>query len=282
MSCVHELLLVFFALVGTTVGCATHYGWKQGSARYHVVERGQLLQLVDVSIILETSNPFNGWAEPLLLQPCGSAGGVQPDVPPCWPDQERARTQELLASLYSDAPDYRGKLGLLRLARYLNRDIGTFRRAWIIGTNPLAVAFLEGPPDQIPPDVQRRLNQVRELTSGPDARASTRPTTRPGYIEVVTRSGEVVPVDLRVRDARFVTEADLNTLVDRILLYPQDMPLSGAGQRPAPGADPPHRVKVFQLSEPVSIESVMRALTEPGKLERGAKTVREAPVLIHP
>ena len=164
----------------------------------------------------------------------------------------------------------------------LGIDFGTFRRAWIIGTNPLAVAFLDGPPDQIPPDVQRRLNQVRELTGGPGARASTRPTTRPGYVEIVTRSGEVVPVDLRVRNAQFVSEADLDTRVNRILLYPENTPFLNAGERPAPGIDPPHRAKVIQLAEPQSLGSVMQTLTVPGKIENETKQASEVPVLVHP
>jgi hypothetical protein len=268
-------------VAGATVGCATHYEWKQGSGRYFAVERGQLLKFVEITVF-ETSNPFEPTAELLLLEPHGSAGWVQPDAPPGWPDQEGERTQELLASMYSGAPDYRGEPGLLRLAQYLNRDIGTFRRAWIIGTNPFAVAFLDGPPDQIPPEVQRRIDQLKDLTSRPDAKASTRPTTRPGYFEIVTRSGEVVPVDLRVRDARFVTEADLDARVDRVLLYPENMPVSNAGERTAPGINPPHRAKVIQLAQPQSLESVMRVLTVPGKIENQAKLIREVPVLVHP
>ncbi len=171
---------------------------------------------------------------------------------------------------------------MLHAAKYLNRDIGTFRKAWVIGTNPFAVAFLDGDPNQIPANVQSLIDQLRELTGRPDAKMQLKPTTRPGFFELVSASGETVSVDHRVRDARFVTEADLSAQVDTVLLYPQEMSFLGAGHRSAPGVDPPHRVKVFQLPEPVSIESVMRAMTEPGNLEREAKNVREVPVLLHP
>jgi hypothetical protein len=279
------LPLVF--IVNSTAGCGSHYEWKAGDERYWVAESGRIVQLIEVAV-RETSSPFKPWGH-VLVEPCAADEQVaasQNMKLPCWPTRGLPPAQELLATLYWKMPGYRGKPGLLLSSEKLNRDIGTFRQAWIIGTAPLAVAFLKDGPVEIP-RLARKLeararSQTTSPTTGPDAppkniKAKTWRQIAPGLFEMGWGS-ETVRTDLRQRHARLVREADLDVWADVVLLFPLEMHVSAG----LPDPPPDLRVKVVHLDKPETLRTLMEALTKSDKLARDAEQVEEVPVSLFP
>ncbi|WP_428936969.1 hypothetical protein [Fontivita pretiosa] len=135
-------------------------------------------------------------------------------------------------------PDYRQKSAVEHAARYLNRDIGAFHEAWIIGTSPLAVAFLQAAPV--------------------------------GRPELPGRVGQ--------RNARFVTEPDLDAQANVLLLFPRELVLAVDGLPGTEQVDRSQRAKLLYFKQPQTIRFLMNGLTAPRELERQASNLVEVPV----
>jgi len=176
------------------------------------------------------------------------------------PPRPAAPIRELFRVGYY-GPDFRAAGALLEAARYLNRDIGAFHEAWIIGTSPLAVAFL------------------RDGGLGGQSYLPRGATSSPYTLYLINRAGQRITLSPPARNAQFVRDIDVSEQADVVLLFPQEMRLP-YGQVPVHGTTQPRPpAKVFYLREPKSLRSLMRALIEAGELERQAKEVVEVPVL---
>jgi hypothetical protein len=211
---------------------------KEADGVYHALERGRAVKLVEI-MIQETSTPFNPVME-VLAEPCDSARECKhpSGLVPCWPRDERQRTQALLARFATQSPDYRYKRVLLHAARYLNRDVGTFRRAWIVGTSPLAVAFLQSPPNT--------------------------PVGGAGGV------GE--------RDAQLVTAQDLDAQADVLLVFPTELVLATNGLPGTEQIDARLRARICHFSERLTLRRMVLLLIDAAELERAAAHVVEVPV----
>lgn len=240
-----------------------HYEYQEGEILYFAAEGPRLIQLREVRI-RETSNPANDWGL-LLVEPCDPAYAQR--VFPCWPGQKQQRSQQLLARIQSELPDYRTCYGLLEVAKYVNRDVGAFHPTWVVGTNPLAVAFRRGTGDPKP-------YADLKLHHG----STTRPSTTPGVIEIVSRSGRTRVYDLRARHAQLVGSDDLKIEADVVLIFPRDMKLPGGHVRSEASTQPAPKLKFFYLREPSSLGTIMRQLTETNGLKRSADSFEEVPV----
>jgi len=256
-----RLTLLLSTMIACSGAACDHYIWEGAKQRYVAAERGRIVELVAVTIH-NTHDPFGPWAE-TLAEPCETVSKGEHTPVPCWPSNPLRRSQRLLEALFKVCyygPDYRSTGTLLSAAQYLNRDIGAFHEAWIIGTSPLAVAFL------------RTRSPTTRLYQPAGARS-------PVGVEIMTHSGKWVIVQGPARAAHLVRDADVEQEADTVLLFPQEMRLP-YGQVPVHGATQPRPpAKVFYLREPKSLRSLMRALIEAGELERQAKEVVEVPVL---
>jgi len=251
-----------FASLSLLAGCGW-IEWKQMPVRYYAVERGRLLELVEIHVRV-TGNPWNPWIKQ-LVEECPEGARAAPDGRPCWPRHRWAISQSLLRRIHNELD--RSVSALVKGASYLNRDIGAFHPAWIVGTRPLAVAFRQGTADPHPYDdlAQRGI--------------ATRPTTTPGVIELVSRSGEVALYDRRARHAKFVTDADMESEVDVVIVFPIEMDPREGHFPPSIPVERSPPARVFYLPQPVTLRSLMHTLTEPQGLERQAARIVEAPVV---
>jgi hypothetical protein len=109
-----------------------------------------------------------------------------------------------LAYISAHLPGHRYSEPLLHAAAYLNREVGPLRRAYVIGTKPLVVAFLEENPN---------LKAYRDA-------ATSQPTTGPGLEIMRTRRGTLIPIDNRRRDVRLVLRENLDAPVNIVLSFP--------------------------------------------------------------
>ncbi len=240
-----------------------HYKYKEGDTLYYAVERGREVRLIEIQL-WETSNPFLGSGY-LLLEPSNSTEARQSQIP-LWPADKRQRTQEYLATLAHELPHYRTRWGVLYAAQHINRDIGAFHPAWVIGTDPLVVAFRQGTAEPEPyADLARR-------------GAATRPTTTPGVIEILNRSGEGALYDRRARHVKLVTDAELECEADTVLIFPKEMTLPWVHLRTTSSTQSSPQLRVLHLREPMSLRSLMRDLTESNRLEQQAESVKDVPV----
>ena len=245
-------------LCSLAAGCAP-YDWKVAQQRYRAAEKGRSIQLMEVSIRYAMGSPWESWA-PILVEPCTSAPAAHL---PCWPDAQRRISWKLVRGIDRKTPAYRSTIALLQQARYLNREIGTFRDAWVIGTKPLAVAFFEDRPDR---EYYARL-----------ARPQTGPATGPGVDYIHTRSGEIVIRNRRARHARLVSDADLAMTVNVVLLYPDEMEFSAGGAIFPDPEQHPLRAQVLLLAQPETLGKLIEALAA-NRLQSLANLVVSVPV----
>src|SRR5688572_21885514 len=259
-------LLLVAASIPVAANLGWHYEYKQGEKVYYVMEGHRLTQLIEISLH-ETSNPFNPW-DRILVEPCADLERAEDrrSSGPCWPREQSERTQELLATLATKMPEYRDVSKLTEAGAYVNRGIGAFHPAWIIGTCPLTVAFRQGTADPDPyADLAKR-------------GVTTRPTATPGLIELVGRSGTTSLYDRRARKVDLVTDADLKNEVDVLLVFPKEM-LLPSGELPFKSSSQPSPpLKVFHLREPIPLDALMRELTDLVRLEQKARAVENIPV----
>src|SRR5690606_16924831 len=106
---------------------------------------------------------------------------------------------------------YRDVSSLFKAAEVLNREVAPFQRAYLVGTQPLAVAFFDEHPD------------VRAYRALSDP-ATTRPATRPGVYAMDGR-GTSRPdlMDLRRREVEWVSLGSHLHPANVVLLYPAEM-----------------------------------------------------------
>jgi hypothetical protein len=239
--------LVLVLLIGAiAAGCGrNYYGWTQVHGPYHVVEGGRQLELVSVGV----SDHYS--VIPIysdrLVEPCerkARSKGL-----PCWPQDEREVTPALMSRLVKDLPAYRRAEPLLHAARYLNGNVGAFKRAYLIGTRPLAVAFLDEHADA---------KAYRAL-------ASSAPTT-------ASDSGPAL------RETRLVGTTELKDMANVVLLFPDEMEVkANYSISPDPGEHALH-AKLFVLSNRQTLLQLTRAVAEPGSLTEMAEVIVEVPV----
>lgn len=173
------------ALLCVAAGCGgrgEHYGdWRIGDDHFHAAEGGRVVELRPMSVRTIEGYGMERWYDRLVEQ-CGR-GRRQPR--PCWPGEGVKPSPRLLDSVVNDLPAHRRTAALLYAARYRNREVGAGRPAWVIGTHPLAVAFLDERPD-----------------APADSPATALATGGP------------------FREARLVRDADLDNPANAVLLYP--------------------------------------------------------------
>jgi len=254
-------LLRLTLLLWLGAGCGSRIEWIEDKERYYAVERGRVLELVQVRLRW-TGNPWNPWEE-LLLEPCVRGNERAPDGLLCWPSGRRFLSQAFLRRIYEQG-GHSSAGALLYSGKRLNREVGTFRDTWVIGIHPLAFAFLDPQPDP----------------RGYDALTvpATWPTTAPGVEGVQTRSGAVVYVDKRVRYPKLVTSADLDEQANVILRYGDEV-YPGTVYDLIPGMEYPQwRARVIILHRAMPLRELMRILVDSEALEREARYVVEIPV----
>jgi hypothetical protein len=246
-----------------------HYEGKPTSIGPHfVAERGRSIRLIEAGIVYQTGNPFSdSWTE-FLVEPCESQTQAtsEPAEPalPCWPTQTWRVSQAQLSAIYNGLPDYRAPRALRSLAEQLNREVGTFRRAFIVGTSPLAIAFWNESPD---------LAMFANLK-----KPTTWPTSAPGVIVVQSGSGETITLDRRRRYVQFVSQIDLRDRANVVLVFPEELDVRTASSLLGVTGESEWRAHVFVLPEPAFIEEVIHLVTIPDQLRRRAQLVVEIPV----
>jgi hypothetical protein len=220
-------------------GCAP-YEWQRGPLRVYAAERGRTVELVEVSV-RRTKSPFHPWGTCLLeLEPCGTFPRPTTGVDmPCWPANKSRVSDALLATINWHTEGYRDPKPLLSAGKDLNRHIGAEHDAYVVGTLPLAVAFLDERPDV-------------EAYRSPQA---PEPTPGPGRKGGDMWSGG--------RRTHLVTRADLGRTANVVLLFPDEMRVrSDYGLAPDP-ATYPMRARILVLPEPATLSRLIEALGGP-------------------
>lgn len=259
-------------IAGAAAGGCGGYEWtREAEGLYYASERGRLVPLVAVSV-RGTGSPFESW-NPVLVEPCegreqGAAGGGAgpPDGMPCWPPGGRGVTQGLLATLALEMPQHRNIGPLLDASAKLNREIGTGRTAYILGTHPLVIAYLDERPDAA---------AYRQL-AGPQPW----PPQGKGVDARRLSDGSWDVYDPRERDARLVGETNLLDVQANVVLhYPEELDLKAAESVP-PRLDDPHlKARLLVMREPRPLLRLMRDVAAgPAALEAAAAITVEVPI----
>jgi hypothetical protein len=220
-------LAVGVVWVASLAGCAP-YEWQSSGRRYTAAEQGRVVHLLDISIRYTQTSAWNLYWHEWLVEPADTAGAD--DHLPRWTENKWFVNWHLLQEIDTRMPAYRAKSELLQAGEYSNREVGTFRQAWIVGTSPFAIAFL-----------------VPHPTTG----ATTFFAVAPGIDRIQTRSGGEVTVDSRKRVAQLVSEADLHTKANVVLL--------------SPSAFSPQTALLI-LHEPLELGDIVQAIAEPSRL----------------
>jgi hypothetical protein len=172
--------------------------------------------------------------------------------------------QSLLMQWYDGAPDFRKPVLLLGGAQYLNRGIGTFVQSWVVGTSPLAIAFL---------DADATAEKYSTLASSP-----AHPTTGPG-VEVVARAGKVLGVkDNRFRDAHLVTKDYLDRPVNVLLLYPVNMTVESGVPLDDPYRTTPLTMRIVIFKKALPVKRLIEYVADPSQFASVKTDVVPAPV----
>ena len=239
-------------------------GWEayQGEGCYTVAEQGRVVQLVDVDI-RPPGSPWHGWS-PVLVEPCDSQEfqNQRADVLPCWPLDKHQRKPAVLARIAKGLPGYRDRRILRNAAYLLNEDAGILHPAWIIGTQPLVLTFLDSAgasqPDfsSIPPAPGQRVT--------PDG---TPPWIRADrtivYGEtVIHKDGSVNNIRAEVAVA---SQKDRTAQANVLVLFSPDLDVA-ASDRPLDRRDV--RARMLRLGQPQSLEHLIQSLAESGGAER--------------
>jgi hypothetical protein len=234
-------------------GCA-RYEWEVGP-QYTAAEQGRIIQLREIQL-RNTATPFNPWV-PCLVESCESQHQA---ALPCWPERPRSGSAmaDLLYEMEWHLPQYRYSSSLIHAACYLNRGLGAFHHAWIVGTKPLAVAFLDDQPN---------VEEYRRLATQP------RPTSGPGITRIEPRThGDVAIVDKRARDAKLVSNAELNAPVNIVLLFPEEMEILDSYPIAKPTGKP-MQGELFDLSSQQRVQDVIELLVRPAALRQSSNHV---------
>ncbi len=251
-------MLVVMSFLLLCAGCQ-RFEWRRDGEVFHAAERGRLVTLRQVSIL--DHQRLTNWHS-VLVEDCTDLTVHETD-PPCFP-MNGIVPQSLLEQLYDGSPDFREPVLLLGGAQYFNRGIGTFIQSWVVGTSPLAIAFL---------DADASAEKYSALASSP-----AHPTTGPG-LEVVARAGKVLGVkDNRFRDAHLVTEDYLDRPVNVLLLYPVNMAVESGVPLDDPYRTTPLTLKIIIFRKPLSVERLIQYVADPSQFANAQIDVVTAPV----
>jgi hypothetical protein len=267
--------IVFAVFAACVVGCQK-YQWSQLHPPVWAVERGRVIHLVQIELH-DTSNPFGEWVVK-FVELCAQER-VEAGPLPCWPAKSALNWDALLKRVHIEMPEYRDKDVLMRAAEKGKRDIAPHELVWILGTDPLVIAFPENAlanPRQLSAREQS-LASATQATTLPHADESVRsPTT--GVYETALASTSPVRIDLRQRYAKFVTDAELNDKARAILVYPSPMNLQMVPVPERLDGPVQYHIKFARFRVPPTLESIMQAMTKTDPLKRLAAEVTDVPV----
>ena len=173
----HPCLRSTYLSIGVTwlvclAGCAP-FDWESSGQRYTVAEQGRVVQLLDISVCYTQGSAESTYWHERLVEPV-TTNSKADDHLPRWPEKKRFVDWHLLQDIDMRMPGYRSKRLLLHAGQYLNREVGTFRRTWIVGTSPFAIAF---------------------LVAHPTSQPTTFFAAEPGIEQLQTHTGDVVVID---------------------------------------------------------------------------------------
>jgi len=238
---VHAATLLSLLLAG---GCGSPwYRWEDGEAWYRVVERGRAVELVAVAVREPSESPFATQWHRVLVEPCGGRrdGAGRDDGLPCWPAGrafKRISVSQGELRAMAAMPAHRRENRLLSAAASALPTSEPGGERVVVGTRPLAVAFLGQMPD------------------------AAEPTSQP-YFRLTPQAGQ----------ARFLTSAWLasgnpSARATAVAVFDDD-----ALELPREA----RRARVFVFRDGVVLRDVMDALTTPGRLETMTARVADVP-----
>ena len=256
-------------IVGSIVAASegSGYYWKQQpGGPYHAAEAGRRVRLVPVRY-RQRGNIASGGGE-ALVEACDSAAGdVVAGELPCWPRDGRGVSNRLIERIDQELPAHRTTHRLKFVAGSINREVGTFRTAYVIGTRPLVIAFLDEAPDA---DAYRKL-------AGPQPWPPPEGTR--GVSVLRWPDGNISDIaDYRKREPRLVAEADLAAEVNVVLLYPDEMDLETANRIVLHEPGIHLRARLIVLPRRAGLSTLIDGAADPESLERQAQRVVEVPV----
>ena len=155
----------------------------------------------------------------------------------------------------------------MHAAKIFNREVGTFRTAYVVGTLPLAFAFLDEAPDL---DAYKKLSEP-EPWPPPEGTRGVKVLRWP--------NGNISDVaDYREREPRLVADAALAAEANVVLRYPEEMALE-RGERLMVGVqDTIVHARLVVLPRPVTLSSLIDGVVNTQALIRDAQIVVEVPV----
>ncbi len=258
------LTLSLVLITSGVLGCAPSYKWRLGGHKYLAVEHGRALELVDLDLSYVIPRRFNGWGT-VLLERCGDR--VSQDVP-CFPGDHHP-TQQDIAQIDAAIPAYRAVDVLLSAAVDLDVRAGAGRTAYVMGTDPIIIAYL----DDLSESVSRV--SVDSARSSEDPGADVR--TRRGS----ERTGTITRSVNGIRLTRLVHTDDLKVLHANVLLfYPESLSFQSTGggtQWFGPPLQALYLRKVV-LRRTVALGEIFNAILSEGGVNTMTATVENVPL----
>lgn len=240
--------VVTAVLMLLVAGCGSSgFEWHDGAlGKIYMNEVGRPITMRIVEI-RRTTSPFESWLQVLVqIREEGESANVGGDLP-LWPARQGRIDQDLLRRIYWESPGYRCVKPLLSNARYLNREIGTFKTCYVIGNHPLVVAIVDE--DSKPTTTFR---SVESNTLGPSI--TTRKTNDPR-----------IP-DGRQRYVEFVSDRDLHRDAVAVLRFPDEMVINrDFGVTPRPESQS-ILAEYIGFRTPQRIGDILKLVGEPAML----------------
>lgn len=225
----HYLLPLVLGILG---GGCQRYVWTQSPEQIVAAEHGRVCHFRQIGVMDQSR--WIGW-HPVLVETCGQAQSGT--AVPCWPADNRGVSQDALGTLYWNAPDFRQTNELLNGAANLNREIGSMKLAWIVGTNPLAIAFLD---------------KQSASTGSPlptESLAATKQSTGAAY----------------PRSAHLISLQSLQETADVLLIFPTNMTVEWGYPMDSRVAKSDLRATVFKFRKPLRLDTLIQRVSEQPK-----------------